>query len=121
MSGPSAADAGNALMRGAMAIALVLAMLLIESCSLPVMFRVEVDEAIDHGTLTLNGRSVGLMKNVDGAYWAKWNGSDASGQIDIVFTDRAGASCAVGYVTHGISDIQQFLVRRRRCMQVFTR
>ena len=94
------------------------AALLTTSCAPPVMFRVDVDEPIQVGTLTLNGRSAELMKNVDGAYWGKWNGSDAAGQIEIMFADRKSATCRIGYVSHGITKIQQFEVKKRVCNQV---
>ena len=94
---------------------LVSAMLIVSSCSMPVMFRVDVDEQIVGGTLILNGHSAHLMKNVDGAYWGKWNGSDASGRIEISYSDGGKATCTVGYVTPGMSEIQSFSVTHRVC------
>jgi hypothetical protein len=82
------------------------------------MFRVHVDEPILGGELVLNGRAARLMKNVDGAYWAKWSGSDASGEISIAYADGMSVKCTVGYVTNGMTDIQNFEVRRRRCEQM---
>ncbi len=90
--------------------------LLLAGCSSPVMFRVEVDEAISGGELTLNGNSARLMKNIDGAYWAKWNGSDADGDIVVHFVDGADVKCMVGYVTRGYGT-QTFVVRQRKCEQ----
>jgi hypothetical protein len=81
------------------------------------MFRVIVDEPIVGGDLTLNGRSAHLMHNVDGAYWAKWTGSDASGQIVIRYADGANTTCRVGYVTRGMTEIQDFEITRRECEQ----
>ena len=78
------------------------------------MFRVEVDEPIAAGSLSLNGNSARLMKNVDGAYWAKWNGSDASGRIDIVYPDGGKAFCRIGYVTQGMGT-QTLSIRNRVC------
>ena len=98
---------------------LLLPAILLSSCSSPVMFRVDVDEKIEGGTLTLNGKSADLMKNVDGDYWAKWNGSDADGEIKIVFPDGKTTTCRIGYVTPGVG-IQEFAVRHRQCEQVAT-
>jgi hypothetical protein len=83
------------------------------------MFRVDVDEKVDGGTLTLNGTSAHLMKNVDGSYWAKWDRSDADGEIQIMFPDGGTTTCRIGYVTHGLT-VQEFVVRSRRCEQVAT-
>jgi hypothetical protein len=83
------------------------------------MFAVDVDEPIAGGTLTLNGRSARLKKNMDGRYWAKWNGSDADGKIDILYPDGGKASCRIGYVTHGMS-IQNFSVSKRICRWTLT-
>jgi hypothetical protein len=80
------------------------------------MFRVDVDEPIEHGKLTLNGNSADLMKNLDGAYWAKWSGSDARGTIEIVFPDGGATTCRVGYITNGMG-VQDFSIRNRRCEQ----
>ncbi|MBU7580973.1 MAG: hypothetical protein KAF27_10970 [Porphyrobacter sp.] len=90
----------------------------LSACSPPVIFSVSVDEDIRSGTLTLNGASAPLMRNVDGAHWAKWDGSDASGTIRIVFPDGATAVCEVGYVTHGMMDVQTYVVADRVCSQV---
>lgn len=98
---------------------LFLPIILLCACSPPVMFRVDVDERLDGGTLTLNGNSAPLLKNVDGAYWAKWNGADADGEIRIVFTDGASTICRVGYVTQGMG-VQKFAVKNRQCEQVAT-
>ena len=78
------------------------------------MFRVYVDEPVAGSTLTLNGQSARLMNNVDGAYWAKWNGADAHGRIDITYPDGGKATCRIGYVTSGMG-IQNVSVRRRVC------
>jgi|GEM_PF-1132170 len=94
---------------------LAFALILLSSCSPPQMFRVEVDEPVTRATLTLNGASAGMMKNVDGAYWAKWNGSDASGKIDIVFPDGGIVSCKIGYVTSGLTEVRTFVMRGRKC------
>jgi hypothetical protein len=95
-----------------------LAALLLVGCSPPVMFSVEADEPITGGELTLNGKSARLMKNVDGAYWAKWNGADADGFIIVHYGDRSSARCRIGYVTSGMTDIQQFKVTGRTCVQI---
>jgi hypothetical protein len=97
---------------------IMLPALFLMACSPPVMFRVEVDEPIDGGTLTLNGNSAALIKNADGAYWAKWDGSDASGRIEIVYPDGTKAVCTVGYVTNGLLEIQNFVVTDRQCNAV---
>ncbi len=94
---------------------------LLSSCSPPVMFRVDSDEAIINGTLTLNGQAAALTKNLDGAWWGKWNGSDADGTIRIVYSDGAATMCRIGYVTHGMTDVQRFTIRRRQCTQEFPR
>lgn len=96
----------------------VLGASLLTSCSPPVMFAVDVDEPISGGALILNGNSAGLMKNIDGAYWAKWSGSDASGSIVVRYPDGAKTTCSVGYVTHGMSDIQRFEIKKRICEQL---
>lgn len=88
----------------------------LSACSPPVMFSVTVDEEVRSGTLTLNGASAPLMENVDGAYWAKWDGSDASGRIVVVFADGGTAVCDIGYVTHGMG-VQSYQVANRRCSQ----
>ena len=89
--------------------------LLLASCSPPVLFAVEVDEPIKGGVLTLNGHSAKLMRNIDGRYWAKWDGPDADGRIDVKFVDGASASCRVGYVTNGMTDVQRFRIFARKC------
>jgi hypothetical protein len=99
-------------------ITLTLLLAGLSACSPPVMFSVSVDEEIRGGTLTLNGASAPLMRNVDGAHWAKWDGSDASGTIQIVFPDGATTACDVGYVTHGMTDVQTYVVADRVCSQV---
>ncbi|MCW2337298.1 hypothetical protein M2337_001531 [Sphingobium sp. B2D3A] len=81
------------------------------------MFRVDVDETIIGGELVLNGNAARLMKNVDGAYWAKWTGGDASGEIIIRYPDKKSAVCRIGYVTSGM-DIREFVVRHRICEQM---
>ena len=93
-------------------------LLIAASCSMPVMFKVNVNERIVGGRLTLNGRSDRLMRSLDGAYWAKWNGSDASGSIEILYPDGEKVTCNVGYVANGIFDIQEFAVTDRVCQQV---
>jgi hypothetical protein len=90
---------------------------LLTSCSPPVKFRVETDEPIQGGRLILNDRPVELMKSGDGTYWAEWDGSDASGRIEIHYVDGDVVKCPVGYVTHGMLDTQEFVVRRRSCEQ----
>lgn len=92
--------------------------LLLAGCSPPVLFAVEVDEPIAGGSLTLNGHSAKLMRNVDGVYWAKWSGSDADGRIDVAFADGASASCRVGYVTRGMTEVQRFSVKARKCQKL---
>jgi len=96
---------------------IVLIYLFLEGCALPTMFSVSVDEPVKGGTLTLNGRSANLIHNIDGAYWAKWNGSDASGTIRVIFPDGKSTICRIGYVTPGMG-IQRFEVLNRRCNQV---
>ena len=95
-------------------LALLASVGLLTSCSLPVMFSVAVDEPVLRGKLTLNGNSADLVKNFDGAYWAKWNGSDAAGTIDVVFPDGAVVTCRVGYVTQGMG-VQAFSIHDRHC------
>ena len=90
----------------------------LSACSPPVMFSVSVDEEIRGGTLTLNGASAPLMHNIDGAHWAKWDGSDASGRIEVVFPDGAVTVCEIGYVTHGMLEVQAFAVVDRQCSQL---
>lgn len=91
--------------------------LTLAGCSAPVMFSVAVDEDIDHGTLSLNDNTGKLMRNMDGKYWAKWSGSDASGHIEVVFSDGETTRCEVGYVTHGLLEVQEFVVENRTCRQ----
>ncbi|MGE3692861.1 MAG: hypothetical protein AB7F98_15915 [Novosphingobium sp.] len=81
------------------------------------MFRVQVDEPVVGGVLVLNGHSAKLMHNVDGAYWAKWNGSDASGTVEVQYPDGSKTICQVGYVTHGMIEPQEFVIERRKCHQ----
>lgn len=95
-----------------------LLMLSLPGCSIPVMCSVTVDEEVSGGTLTLSGKSARLMRNVDGAYWARWDGSDASGTIEVVYPDGAKAVCEVGYVTHGMTDVQAYAVVDRQCAAV---
>ena len=82
------------------------------------MFSVSVDEDVSGGTLTLNGKRAPLMHNIDGAYWAKWDGSDASGVIEIVYPDGAKVVCEIGYVTRGMTDVQRYEVIDRHCNAV---
>ncbi len=103
-------------MRNCIVIAVAAAVL--QGCAPPVMFAVDVDEPIDGGTLTLNDQSAKLMQNLDGSYWAKWEGSDASGSIMIRYPDGKSTICPVGYVTHGMIPPIEFEVRERKCVQV---
>jgi uncharacterized protein YfaP (DUF2135 family) len=82
------------------------------------MFSVTVDEEVAGGTLTLNGNSAPLMRNIDGAYWAKWDGSDASGTIELVYPDGDKTVCEIGYVTHGMTDVQTYSVVDRQCTAI---
>lgn len=91
--------------------------LLLAACSPPVLFAVDVDEPIEGGTLTLNGHSARLASNVDGAYWATWDGSDADGQIEVRFADGSTTHCPVGYVTNGMTEVQRYRVKARKCRQ----
>lgn len=93
-------------------------LLMLAACSPPVLFRVQTDEPVVSGSLQLNGKSANLMKNFDDAYWAKWNGSDASGKITLQFEDGASTTCIVGYVTNGMNEIQEYAVSRRVCKHV---
>ncbi|MFM7405058.1 MAG: hypothetical protein ACKO1N_13430 [Erythrobacter sp.] len=101
-----------------MRIAAALFLFSLSGCSIPVMFSVTVDEELSGGTLTLNGSSAPLMRNIDDAYWAKWEGSDASGTIEVVYPDGAKTVCEVGYVTHGMTDEQAYAVVDRQCTAV---
>ena len=87
----------------------------VAGCSRPVMFRVQVDEAVLGGKLTLNGNSARLIKNVDGAYWAKWDGNYASGEILVEYPDGATVKCQIDHVTHDMTEIQDFRILQRRC------
>jgi uncharacterized protein YfaP (DUF2135 family) len=82
------------------------------------MFSVSVDEPVEGGQLVLNGRSADLMLNADGDYWAKWDGSDASGQIRVRYPDGGLATCQVGYVTPGMLEVQHYAVVDRNCQQI---
>lgn len=93
-------------------------LLSLSGCSVPVMFSVTVDEEVSGGALTLNGKRAPLMRNVDGAYWAKWDGPDASGKIEFVFPDGAKAVCEIGYVTRGMTDVQRYAVIDWECTAV---
>ena len=101
-----------------MRIANVISAVFLSGCSPPVMFAVDVDEKIDGGNLVLNGKAAALMKNADGAYWAKWDGSDASEFIELIYPDGEAVRCEVGYVTHATLDVQTFEVKGRTCAQV---
>lgn len=90
----------------------------VSACSVPVTFAVDVDEDIRGGTLTLNGKTSELTQNLDGQYWGKWGGSDASGEIELIFLDGENVRCPVGYVTHGMIEPQKFIVSDRDCKQV---
>ncbi len=90
-------------------------LLSLAACSPPVMFSVSVDEPVEGGRLVLNGRSADLMQNVDGNYWAKWDGADAHGQIEIQYPDGTMTACEIGYVTNGLQNVQQFAVTDRTC------
>ena len=92
------------------AIALGLALL----SSPPVTFKIEIDEPIAAGTLTLNGQSARLIKDVDGTYRAEWDGGDADGRIDLIYPDGGRSSCHIGYLTHSMGP-QSVLVRKRVC------
>ena len=81
-----------------------------------VMFKVEADEPIQTGELTLNGISAELQSDADGTQWGEWHGSDASGQIELTLTDGTIVRCPVGYVSHGL-DVQHFVVSDRNCEQ----
>ena len=83
------------------------------------MFAVDVDEEIEGGTLTLNDNTANLTRNLDGRYWVKWGGSDASGHIEVSFPDGETARCTIDYVTHGMIDIQEFVIKDRVCLSVY--
>lgn len=82
---------------------------------MPPMFSVQVDEPIAGGTITLNGGTVPLMKNVDGAYWAKWREAVAEGKITVRFPDGKSVSCGVGYKPGSSPRMQVFAIRDRKC------
>lgn len=102
-----------------MKLLVALALAALAGCSQPAMVRVEADEAVEGATLVLNGRSAPLIKNVDGAYWGKWNGGDADGLIEVRFAVGATAVCRVGYLSSGMG-VQEFRIDRRQCRQVAT-
>ena len=92
--------------------------LFVSSCATPPMFAVEVDEPIKSGTITLNDGSAPLIKNLDGAYWAKWTERDAKGKIVVLFPDGTETSCEISYAVGKSPQMQRFKVVFRQCMQI---
>jgi len=99
-------------------LSLGLAAVVVSGCSPAITFRVDVDESASAGTLTLNNQSANLELSADGTFVGRWNGSDASGKIEITFPDGSKTQCLVGYVTHGMIEVQRFSIKKRQCVQV---
>lgn len=91
---------------------------LLSGCSMPPMFSVAVDEPIVGGRVTLNGGSAPLMKNLDGAYWAKWREVAAEGEMVVTFADGKTASCKITYVPGTSPQRQAYAVRHRECVRL---
>jgi hypothetical protein len=85
---------------------------------MPPMFSVAVDELVIDGRITLNGGSAKLMKNLDGAYWAKWREKVAEGELKVVFADGKSASCKIAYVPGRSPQRQAFAIRNRKCARL---
>lgn len=80
------------------------------------MVRVESDEPIRDGQLIVNGAAANLMKNADGAYWAKWTGADTEGRIEVHFLDGQATTCEIAHLrSEGV--VQTFKVANRRCFR----
>lgn len=92
--------------------------LFLAACSRPVPFELEVDERISSADLVLNGKTSNFERHGYGPYKSEWNGSDASGQINILYPDGSRTTCQVGYVTHGITEPQRFRLENKACKQV---
>lgn len=91
---------------------------LLSGCNIPPMFSVAVDEPILEGSITLNGGSAPLMKNLDGAYWAKWREVAAEGAMVVTFADRKTASCPIAYVPGSSPQRQAYAIRDRQCRRL---
>lgn len=91
---------------------------LLAGCTMPPMFSVEVDEPIAGGRITLNGGSAKLMKNLDGAYWAKWREVVAEGDMVVTFADGKTASCKIAYVPGTSPQRQAYAIRDRKCVRL---
>jgi hypothetical protein len=91
---------------------------LLAGCGMPPMFSVAVDEPIIDGLITLNGGSAKLIKNLDGAYWAKWREKAAEGELMVVFTDGKRASCKIEYAPGNSPQRQAFAIRNRKCARL---
>ena len=91
---------------------------LLAGCPMPPMFSVAVDEPIVDGRMTLGGASAPLMKNLDGAYWAKWRDEAAEGELVVIFADRKTVSCKIAYVPGGSAQHQAYAIRNRKCSRL---
>lgn len=89
---------------------------LLAGCSVPPMFSVAVDEPIVDGRMTLNGASARLMKNLDGAYWAKWREVPGKGEIVVFYADGTSASCKIAYIPGTTPQHQAFAIHNRKCV-----
>jgi hypothetical protein len=88
---------------------------LVTACSRGVPIEIETDEPIESATLHLNGQTIPMKEADFDRHTATWEGADASGTIEIVYSDGASSSCRVGYVTNGL-ERQRFVVKDRQCM-----
>ena len=95
-----------------------LAAALLNGCSMPPMFSVAVDEPIIGGRITLNGGSAGSMKNLDGAYWAKWREVAAEGEMVVTFADGNIVSCPIAYIPGSSPQRQAYAIRDRQCWRL---
>lgn len=83
---------------------------------MPPMFSLAVDEPIIDGHIKLNDGTAKLIKNLDGAYWAKWREVEAKGEMAVTFADGKAVSCKIAYIPGTSPQRQAYVIRNRKCM-----
>lgn len=99
-------------MRSAAGLAFIL---LLAGCQAPPhTLIVSADRSISRAIATLNGESTIMTVNGNVAS-ARFDVSDASGRIDLGFSDGTQAACVIGYITNGEFEPHNFRITDGRC------
>ena len=82
-------------------------------------FEVQVaDSSATGAVLRLCGSEFPLSQTRDGFRGRRRTSCEGTGEIRVSFTNRQTVSCAVGYVTPGLGQNFEFVVRDGRCVEV---